>query len=123
MRLSRLQRHVLVMCVIRGGRSSRDPFYEFYRGTKRPPKRDDQVNAVTKTLERLIDREFLVGHGLRTPHKWYIREVRLTPKGKKIARELLGKQQSLPLKPFTVIARSRVTKSSKGGSDSGGQSE
>ena len=105
MRLSRLQQHILRTAARRGGRSPRDPFYEFYVGAKEPPKREDQVNALTKALERLIDRELAVGHGLRTPHKWYIKEIRLTPKGRKVARELLGKQQSLPLKTHKVIAR------------------
>lgn len=102
MRLSALQKYVLRVCSSRGGRSGREPFYEFYRGVKEPPKHDDQVNAVTKALERLIDRELMVGSGTRTPHKWYVREVRLTPKGRKIARELLGKQQALPLKSVKV---------------------
>jgi len=40
----------------------------------------------------------MTGYGVRTPHKWFIREVKLNPKGKKIAQTLHGKQQVLPLK-------------------------
>lgn len=98
MRISRLQQYILKTCIGRGGRSGREPFIEFYKVLKTPPSHDDQVNAVTKAIERLIDRELLVGYGLRTPHKWYIKEARLTPKGRRAAKELLGKQQSLPLK-------------------------
>lgn len=98
MRLSRLQEYILRTCISRGGKSGREAFIEFYKMNKDQPSHDDQMNAVTKAIERLIDRELLVGYGLRTPHKWYIREARLTPKGRKAAKELLGKQQSLPLK-------------------------
>lgn len=80
---------------------SRDLFYSYYEGKKKPPKREDQVNTVTKALERMIDYELLTGYGVRTPHKWYIKEIKLTSKGRKLAKTLFGKQQHLPLKPKT----------------------
>lgn len=98
MRLSRLQAYILQTCISRGGKSGREPFIEFYKALKMPPSHDDQVNAITKAIERLIDRELMVGYGMRTPHKWYIKEARLTPKGRREAKELFGKQQPLPLK-------------------------
>ncbi len=55
-----------------------------------------QQDAVTKSLERLIDKGLLIGYGRRTPKKWFIDEVILTPKGRKETKKLLGKQQKLP---------------------------
>jgi hypothetical protein len=46
----------------------------------------------------MIDRGLLLGYGMRTPKKWFLKEVSLTDIGKKAAKELLGKQLALPLK-------------------------
>ncbi len=98
MGISTLQRHILLTCLDHGGTSVRAHFLRFYSRSPKPPSVHDQVNAVTKALERLIDRELLVGYGVRTRLKWFIREVKLTPRGKRISRELLGKQQPLPFR-------------------------
>ena len=34
---------------------------------------------------------------VRTPRKWYIKEVKLLPAGRREARKCLGEQQALPL--------------------------
>lgn len=65
---------------------------------KRPPKMEDRVNIITKSLERLIDKGFLVGYGARTPKKWFIKEIKLTAAGKRAAKGLQGKQVPLPFK-------------------------
>lgn len=97
MGISNLQRYILLACAFANGRVGRAKFSPFY-ATGKAPKNRDQVNAITVSLERLIDRHFLIGYGMRTSRKWFIREVSLTPKGRKIARLLLGKQQELPLR-------------------------
>ena len=51
--------------------------------------------VVRTSIDRLIKKELLVGHGSKTPHKMYIREVRLTRKGRMAAKELQPKQQKL----------------------------
>jgi hypothetical protein len=56
------------------------------------------VNTITKSIERLIDRELVIGYGVRTPHKWYIHEVKLTAKGRREAKRLRGEQQALPFR-------------------------
>ena len=38
------------------------------------------------------------GFGEETAQKWFINQVKLTAKGKKVARGLLGVQQKLPFK-------------------------
>lgn len=96
MRLSLLQRHVLQVCFSARGKVARGPFHKFYEGKEVKPK--DLVDTITKTLERLIDKGLLTGIGVRTPKKWYIKEVRLTPLGRRVAKKLQGEQQKLPLK-------------------------
>lgn len=98
MRLSSLQRYILTSCFTERGKMSRVGFGEFYQRKNTKPKSKDIVDAITKTLERLIDKGLMVGYGRRTPKKWYIKEVRLTPLGRKLARKLRGEQQKLPLK-------------------------
>ncbi len=100
MRLSPFQRSVLVQCLAtsrhRLGRASLDRQYSIGQ-SKSLPARVRQA-TVTRLLERLIDRELAVGFGRRTPHKWFIDEVRLTRKGEQLARKLQGEQQVLPFK-------------------------
>ncbi len=97
MRLSALQRHVLKECAQSPKpRLARRIFTEYY---KRRPTPRSIAESITVSLERLIDKGFLIGFGRRTPKKWFIEEVKLTPRGRKMARQLLGQQQQLPLKP------------------------
>lgn len=94
--MSGLQRYILGECFGARGKVSRGPFSKFYEG--KSVRRKDMVDTITKTLERMINKGLLVGLGDRTPKKWYIKEVRLTPAGRKLAKRLQGEQQRLPLK-------------------------
>ena len=96
--LSPLQKFILKDCLNGGGVVKRDAFKKFYSKLAKPPKADDQQNALTKSLERLIDRGYMIGYGRRTPKKWFITEVKLTPKGRRRARSLLGQQQQIPFR-------------------------
>ncbi|MFA4937149.1 MAG: hypothetical protein WC575_02590 [Patescibacteria group bacterium] len=98
MRLSPLQKYILRTCYSRQPKVSRKGFTRFYDVQKKRPKKDDIVSIITKSLESLIDKELMVGFGERTTHKWYIKEVKLTAKGRRVARKLLGEQQALPFK-------------------------
>lgn len=96
MPLSRLQRFILTEILeSRVDRFPRQRIAAFYRDRSRKPK--DLEGVITKSLERLIDKELLVGYGRRTPHKWFIDELRLTAKGRRVARQLLGEQQQFAL--------------------------
>jgi len=95
---SDLQKYILLKAYEEGKKFGRDKLLVFYNMRKVGVKREDRVNIITKSLERLIDREFLTGYGTRTPHKWFIKEIKLTKKGEKEAKRLLGEQQSLPFK-------------------------
>ena len=96
MRLSALQRFILLQCYNRMGyRSDRAGLIKFY-GNKKIPKRELQTKIITRSIESLIDKELLIGYGVRTPHKWFIREIRLTNVGVKLSRRLLGEQMWMP---------------------------
>lgn len=97
MRLSTLQRYILRQCLFEGKKLNRDRLVTFYNNQKNKPKKEDLVNIITKSIERLIGNGLLVGYGVRTAEKWFIREVRLTRKGAKTARESLGRQQKLKI--------------------------
>lgn len=77
---------------------SRKTLVDFYQTQKKTPSPFQQVKIITQSFERLIKRGLMVGYGVRTPEKWFIKEIRLTSKGKKEARRVLGEQQKLPLK-------------------------
>ena len=96
MRLSGLQRYILGECFGARGKVPRGPFSKFYEG--KSVRRKEMVDTITKTLERMIDKGLLTGIGVRTPKKWYIKEVRLTPLGRRVAKQMQGEQQRLPLK-------------------------
>ena len=99
MRLSPLQRYIMRVCYTKPGSVvGRSVFPKFYERQTKKPNADDLVNIITKSLESLIDKGFMVGYGVRTTRKWYIREVKLTPLGRRTARKLLGEQQALPFK-------------------------
>lgn len=96
MRLSPLQRYILGVCFNAKKKVSRVLFDKHHINKGR--KRKDAVDAVTKSLVNLVDKGLLVGYGVRTPKKWYIKEIRLTSLGRKIAKQLSDKRQRLPLK-------------------------
>ncbi len=98
MRLSPLQKYILKICYSKQPKINRNIFVRFYDKQKIKPTKTRVVNIITNSLESLIDKELLVGFGERTAQKWYIKEVKLTPKGRRESRKLLGEQQPLPFK-------------------------
>jgi len=99
-RLSLLQKSILLQCLDLKGRLPKKSLEQWYAqlGVSRAMSYKDAQNTITKTLENLIDKGCLVGAGLRTQQKWFIHDVRLTPEGRKVAKKLHGVQQALPLK-------------------------
>ena len=94
MRLSTLQKYILRECYGTAGVFRRNRLLSFYDKQKTKPKKEDQQNTITKSLERLIDKELLIGFGRRTPHMWFIDGIKLTSIGRKVTRKLLGEQQA-----------------------------
>jgi len=98
MKLSHLQKYILLSGYGEKGKFNRNKLLKFYDKQKKKPKIEDRVNVITKSLERLIDKELLIGYGTKTPHKWFVKEIKLTASGKRMAKRLRGEQQQLPLK-------------------------
>jgi len=99
MLLSSLQKYILLTCLERGGRLDRKVFRQFYDNQKDQASDKYQESIITKSIERLVDKELMMGYGRRTPHKWFITHVRLTVKGRQQAQKILQDQQKkLPLK-------------------------
>lgn len=99
MRLSHLQKYILLECLnSKTGRIWRSRLNKFYERQEKKPKIQMMTKIITQSMERLIDKELMIGFGERTPHKWFIKEIKLTAKGKREAKKLLGEQLILPLK-------------------------
>ncbi len=89
MSLSKLQQYILEACLEQRGRCSR-------RAIDEQAKHDK--NVVTRSIERLIDRGFLVGYGSKTKEKLFITSVRITPSGRRTVYSFrASRQKKLPL--------------------------
>lgn len=98
MRLSQLQKYILLSVNSAKNKVKRNTFLKFYDKQKKKPKQSDQQGSVTRSMESLIKKGLMIGFGRRTPEKWFIEEVKLTNKGKKQIKKLNSKQQVLPFK-------------------------
>jgi hypothetical protein len=111
-RLSGLQRYILLQCYDSKNKLDRKVLLGFYgSGKKKPgsarlgeaqaeaqPGREIMVNSITNSLERLIKKGLIVGFGEITKEKIYISKIRLTKEGRLVAKKALGEQRRLPLK-------------------------
>ena len=101
MRLSDLQKYILLECINsktgRIGRARLIHFYDAIKANKRPEK-NLMTKIVTKSIERLIDKELLIGFGERTKYKWFIHDIKITREGKRVAKGLQGEQLKLNFK-------------------------
>ncbi len=93
MRLSALQKFILLTTASTRGRTDRAVFLKFYSRHKQSSLPQEQQGIITRSLERLISRGYLVGFGRRTPEKWFITKVRLTAHGRRAVKQLYGEQQ------------------------------
>jgi len=98
MGLSKLQKYIILQCYFANRRIKRTNLIDFYSKTKNLVKDKSRTKIITKSIERLISRGLLIGYGIRTMHKWFIKEISLTLDGKKQAVKLLGEQQKLIFK-------------------------
>jgi len=99
MMLSPLQKYILLVCLnAKDFKINRAKLSTFYDNQKKKPQEKLMTKIITQSLERLINKELMIGYGMRTPHKWFIREIKLTRKGKEAAQKLLGEQKKLPFK-------------------------
>lgn len=99
MRFSKLQKYILLLGLeSKNHKIAKNSLLGFYQKSK--IKLKDQINIVTKSVERLIEKGIAKCLGVKTKEKWFIKEVTLTSEGLKRAKALLGQQQKLPLKNF-----------------------
>lgn len=98
MRLSELQKYILLECYNKKGfKLQRQTLVKFYNNQGKA-KHELQTKVITGSIENLIDKGFLIGYGIRTQQKWFIKTINLTQLGVKQAGKILTKQQKLPLK-------------------------
>ena len=98
MHFSTLQKYMILLVfeLAKGKFIGREQMQRFYDTMKARPERPEK--SVAQSIERLIARGIFIGYGYRVAHRWYIQKVRLTPEGKKVAKRLLGEQQTLPFR-------------------------
>ena len=107
MRLSSLQKFILKKCYNQKDYNlNRELLLDFYV-KKGAARRDLQTKIITQSIESLIDKELMVGFGLRTSHKWFIRDIKLTDKGVKVTKKLFGEQLKLPIKKNDLQNKNR----------------
>ena len=105
MRLSQLQKYILVQVFDHKNKLERKVLLNFYNSYKKKPgsakagpSREIMVNSITSSLERLIKKSLIVGFGEITKEKVYIQKILLTREGRLAAKKMLGEQKRLPLK-------------------------
>ncbi|GAG03563.1 unnamed protein product [marine sediment metagenome] len=100
MRLSRLQKHILLRCYeSKNVKVPKSAFYKYYPAKEFKENKLGVQVGVQSSLENLVVKDLVVVFGYKTAKKLYINKVRLTAKGRKIARELIKKRQrKLPIK-------------------------
>ncbi len=74
-----------------GQKTDRRIFADFYNDKK--IKETLKTKIITKSIERLIDKGAILGYGVRTPKKWFIKEVKLTKLGRKIWQKWQSRRQ------------------------------
>lgn len=94
---SPLQQYILAECYRQKmGKVARIAFIKFYATKKITVGQG--VKTVTQSLVRLIDRGFLIGYGIRTTKKWFIKEIKITRNGVKAYEDWQArKQKKLPI--------------------------
>ena len=98
MKLSGLQKYILLECLnARNGRIFRGSLADFYSRAKIPPKKELEVKIITKSIERLIKRDLVVGFGEITSERQFIKEIKITARGRGVAKKLFGEQMRIPL--------------------------
>lgn len=98
-KFSLLQRYILRQGYLAGSKIiSKTSLLKYYEKKSFHPQKKDAVNILSKSIDRLIERGLVVGYGYKTAEKLFIISIKLTPNGRKNARQLMGMQQKLPFK-------------------------
>lgn len=112
--LSHLQQYILEECALRGGGISRRLLHSNYQASRSRSRADNYKKIITQSIERLIERGFLVGYGRKTREKLFIDKIRLTAAGRPALAKLRQRQQPrLPLR--RQMTRGVTLEPAKGG--------
>ncbi|MCX6740605.1 MAG: hypothetical protein NTZ49_05255 [Candidatus Parcubacteria bacterium] len=98
MKLSGLQKYIILQCFDSKNKLDRKVLLGFYGSNKKNPSKEIMVNSITNSIERLIKKGLIVGFGEITKEKVYINKIRLTRAGQVLAKKALGEQRHLPFK-------------------------
>lgn len=100
MRLSKLQKFILLKLYYNNNSQRiKTDFYDFYPEEELDENYKNIQDIVHKSLESLTKKDLVITYGRKTAYKWFIEKVRITNKGKAIAKDLISKKQRrLPIK-------------------------
>ncbi len=100
MRLSKLQKYVLVKCYDnKNSMELKVEFYSFYSRVELDKNKKLIQDIIHKSLENLVEKDLLISYGKKTARKWFINKVKLTKLGRQKAIEMIkSKQRKLPIK-------------------------
>ncbi|MFA4833881.1 MAG: hypothetical protein WC619_03480 [Patescibacteria group bacterium] len=99
MRLSGLQKYILNQGYLKNGTGSRGDFYGFYHKKELAENKKSIQDIIHNSLESLVIKDLIVAFGRKTAKKWFIDKIRLTPEGKRTAKEIIKqRQRKLPIK-------------------------
>jgi dihydropteroate synthase len=94
-KLSKLQNFILTKSLLSDS-TNKNIFSNFYKDKKVKPR--DMEKIITSSINKLIKRDLVIAHCKKTREKIFIESVNLTARGKKLAKQLLGIQEHLPIK-------------------------
>lgn len=100
MRLSRLQKFILFKChEARNATERKAAFYSHYPEKEWKENKNSIQIRVQNSIENMVKKNWAVAEGYKTMKKFYIERVKLTAKGKKLAKGLImKKQRQLPIR-------------------------
>lgn len=91
--LSQLQQYILRQLLRKGSLHPRF-LKQFYQSLSKKPSSEDQLTSIARSIDRLIERGYVVGWGKKTKEKWFVEKVKLTPQGLLYAKKI--RLQPLP---------------------------
>ncbi len=94
-KLSRLQIFILTKS-LSSLETNKNTFALFYKDKKVKPH--DLEKIITSSINKLIKRDLVIAYCKKTKTKLFIESIILTSQGKKLAKQLLGIQEHLPIK-------------------------
>lgn len=94
-KLSKLQNFILRKSLANEF-TNKSVFSSFYKDKKVKPK--DLEKIITSSINKLIKRDLVIAYCKKTKEKLFIESISLTNRGKKLAKQLLGIQEHLPIK-------------------------